>query len=114
PKLCGSAIGRFDITGPGYPMETTSYLHSLTAFRTPDTICWAVIVGPDASLQGSFCPVASILTCVPPTSTTSTFILKPGHFPPAFNVGLMSVAHLDSITAIRSFHDLLNDLAPSS
>src|SRR5258707_985964 len=88
PRLCGSAIGRFDITGLGYLMETKSHLHLLTAFRTLGTICRAVIVGPDASLKGSFCPVASILTCAPPTSTTSTFILKPWSLPPCFQRGL--------------------------
>src|SRR5262249_16818841 len=30
--------------------------------------------GPDANSRGLSCPIARIFTCVPPTSTTSTFI----------------------------------------
>ncbi len=39
----------------------------------PATIFWTVISGPEANRRGSAAPVTSILTFVPPTSTTSTF-----------------------------------------
>src|SRR5580704_10071363 len=58
-------------------MATTSYFQSLVICFTPATICLGVIFGPDGNFLGSFCPVARTLTLVPPTSTTSTFILKP-------------------------------------
>src|SRR5262249_22104212 len=47
------------------------------SFLTPTTICSAVSVGPEGNLRGSSCPVARILTVVPPTSTTSTFMATP-------------------------------------
>src|SRR6266550_3730032 len=55
-------------------MDTTSYFHLCASALTPVTICSAVRVGPDTNWRCSRCPVASILTCVPPTSTTSTFM----------------------------------------
>src|SRR5208282_5856469 len=41
-------------------------------FFTRPTILRGVIVGPDGYFRGSFCPVASSLTFVPPTSITRT------------------------------------------
>src|SRR2546428_11560993 len=58
------------MTGPGYPMETTEYFHPTAAFSTALTIFFAVISGPEGILTGFFCPVASTLMCVPPTSIT--------------------------------------------
>src|SRR5262249_17507795 len=51
-----------------------SYSQSAASFLTPSTICRADIPGPDSNFRGTFCPVVRIFTCVPPTSTTSTFI----------------------------------------
>src|SRR5215472_3636614 len=73
PRLCGSRRGCPLITGPGYPNDTRSKFQSLTQFLTSRTILLAVIVGPEAILRASFCPVASNLIFVPPTSMTSTF-----------------------------------------
>src|SRR5262249_35938777 len=44
---------------------------------TPRTICSAVSAGPEGNSRCSSCPVARIFTCVPPTSTTSTFMVYP-------------------------------------
>src|SRR5712691_7045123 len=74
PRLRGSATGRFRKTGPGKPIETASYFQSPVTFFTPATICLAVSVGPEANFRGSRSPLTSTLTCVPPTSTTNTFI----------------------------------------
>src|SRR5262249_61777195 len=52
---------------------TTSLVHALASFLTPDTISLGVNVGPDGNERSSVCPVARILTEVPPTSTTNTF-----------------------------------------
>src|SRR5262245_66224375 len=60
-------------TVPVYPIDTTSYLQSRASFLTPDAICLGVNVGPDGNERSSFCPLARILTEVPPTSTTNTF-----------------------------------------
>src|ERR1700720_3187834 len=73
PRLYGSAIGQPCKTGPGYPIDTTSYVQPRASFSTPDTICLGVNVGPDGNERSSVCPVAMILTEVPPTSTTNTF-----------------------------------------
>src|SRR5580704_12095831 len=54
-----------------------SYFQSAVAFFTRLTIFRGVMVGPDGYFLGSFCPVASTFTFVPPTSITSTF----GDFP---------------------------------
>jgi len=43
---------------------------------TPDTIRLGVNVGPDGNERRSVCPVARILTEVPPTSTTNTFLAE--------------------------------------
>src|SRR6266446_1165614 len=75
PRLRGSATGRPWRTGPGYPIDTTSYFQSPASFLTSDTIRLGVSVGPDANARRSCCPVARIFTEVPPTSTTSTFRL---------------------------------------
>src|SRR5262252_3181918 len=72
PRLYGSAIGQPCRIGPGYPIDTTSYVQSRASFFTPDTICLGVNVGPDGNERSSFCPVARILTEVPPTSTPNT------------------------------------------
>src|SRR5215467_15044038 len=53
-----------------------SYVHPLASFLTPDTIRLGVKVGPDGNDRRSVCPVARILTEVPPTSTTSTFLAE--------------------------------------
>src|SRR5262249_47599645 len=47
----------------------------------PATICLALNSGPERTLRYSFCPVARIFTCVPPTSTTSTFRWDPRGIP---------------------------------
>src|SRR6266850_1960648 len=72
PRLCGSRSGCPLMMGPGYPRDTRSNFQSFTHSLTTRTILPAVIVGPDGILRGSFCPVASILMFVPPTSTTRT------------------------------------------
>src|SRR5438045_2321748 len=72
PKLAGSADGRPARTGPGNPIETTSYLQSVASFFTPKTIRLGVSVGPDRNDRLSVCPVARIFTDVPPTSMTNT------------------------------------------
>src|SRR5262245_48884934 len=53
-----------------------SYVHPRASFLTPDTIRLGVNVGPDENERRSVCPVARILTEVPPTSTTSTFLAE--------------------------------------
>src|SRR5262245_39675923 len=53
-----------------------SYVHPLASFLTPDTIRLGVKVGPDGNDRRTVCPVARILTEVPPTSTTSTFLAE--------------------------------------
>src|SRR5215470_6130827 len=76
PKLGGVVPQLVDFlsTGPGKPMETVSYFQSAAIFFTPATICPAVSVGPEANLRGSLSPLTRILTCVPPTSITKTFM----------------------------------------
>src|ERR1700733_7403315 len=51
-------------------METQEYFQSLVAAFTSFTIFFAVIFGPESIFTGSFCPVASTLMCLPPTSMT--------------------------------------------
>src|SRR6516162_6114329 len=58
--------------GPGKPSDTQSNFQSRTNFLTTRTIRRGVMVGPDGYLRGSFCPVASTLTFVPPRSITRT------------------------------------------
>jgi len=58
--------------GPGKPSDTQSNFQSRTNFLTTRTILRGVMVGPDGYFRGSFCPVASTLTFVPPMSMTST------------------------------------------
>src|SRR5215467_4373029 len=53
-----------------------SYVHPVAIFLTPDTIRLGVKVGPDGNDRRSVCPVARILTEVPPISTTSTFLAE--------------------------------------
>src|SRR5215510_3272403 len=53
-----------------------SYVHPMASFFTPDTFRLGVKVGPDGNDRRSVCPVARILTEVPPTSTTSTFLAE--------------------------------------
>src|SRR5229473_2853541 len=72
PRLWGSRRGCPLMIGPGYPKATRSNFQSLTHSLTTRTILPAVIVGPEGILRGSFCPVASSLMFVPPTSTTRT------------------------------------------
>src|SRR5271168_283398 len=50
-----------------------SYSQSRAPCFTICTIFCAVMAGPEGYLRGSFWPVASIFTFVPPTSTTKTF-----------------------------------------
>src|SRR4029077_20331894 len=73
PRLCGSRRGCPLIMGPGNPSDTQSNFQSRTDFFTKRTILRGVILGPDGYFRGSFSPLASILTCVPPTSITRTF-----------------------------------------
>src|SRR5215472_9567474 len=75
-RLRGSWRIRPCSTGPGYPMETASYSHWAVAvsFLTWETICLAVILGPETNFWGAFFPEASIFTCVPPTSIANTFM----------------------------------------
>src|SRR6266481_3596830 len=72
PRLCGSRRGCPLITGQGNPSDTQSNFQSRTDFLTKRTILRGVIVGPDGYFRGSFSPLASILTFVPPTSITRT------------------------------------------
>jgi|SRR5215472_8950116 len=60
------------MTGPGNPSDTQSNFQSRTDFLTTRTILRGVMPGPDGHFRGSFCPVASILMLVPPTSITRT------------------------------------------
>src|SRR5262245_26417170 len=59
--------------GPGKPNETRSNFQSRTDLLTAWTILRGVMVGPDGYFRGSFWPLASILTFVPPRSMTRTF-----------------------------------------
>ena len=63
-------MGRSCTTGPGYPIDTTSYSQPSASFLTLETICRAVKVGPESISRLSFSPEARILTWVPPTSMT--------------------------------------------
>src|SRR5215472_17463952 len=72
PRLWGSRRGHSLMMGQGRPSDTQSKLQSPTNFLTIRTILRGAMVGPDGNLRGSFCPVASILTFVPPTSITRT------------------------------------------
>src|SRR5260370_33448218 len=72
PRLWGSRRGCPLMIGPGYPKATRSNFQSLTHSLTTRTILPAVMVGPEGILRGSFCPVASSLMFVPPTSITRT------------------------------------------
>jgi hypothetical protein len=56
------------------PIDTTSYLQSPASFLTLETICCAVIVGPDSISRLSCSLLARILTWVPPTSMTRIFM----------------------------------------
>src|SRR3954465_10579896 len=51
-----------------------SCVHPTASFLTSVTIRLGVSVGPDGKDRRSCCPLARILTEVPPTSTTSTFL----------------------------------------
>src|SRR5215831_16443627 len=73
-RLCGSWRIWPCSTAPGYPMETASYSHWAVSFLTWETICLAVISGPETNFCGVFSPEASIFTCVPPTSIANTFM----------------------------------------
>src|SRR5260370_42566395 len=70
PRLWGSRRGCPLMIGPGYPNVTRLNFQSLTHSLTSRTIFPAVMVGPEGHLRGSFCPVASSLIFVPPTSIT--------------------------------------------
>src|SRR5215510_11410142 len=76
PKLYGSAIGRPRRTEPGQPIETASYAQSAASCFTPETISLGVSFGPDGRFRCILCPLARILTEVPPMSTTSTFLTR--------------------------------------
>src|SRR5215470_15538850 len=60
-------------------MDTASYFQSPASFLTPATIRFGVMVGPDGNLRDSSCPVARILTWVPPRSIASTFMMNSPH-----------------------------------
>src|SRR5215469_11508037 len=62
------------MTGPGYPIATQSNCHSAASCLTPDTILAGVRFAPETNFRGASFPVARIFTCVPPTSTTRTFL----------------------------------------
>src|SRR6476619_2879605 len=70
-------MGRSCTTGPGYPIDTTSYSQPSASFLTLDTIWRAVKVGPESISRLSFSPEARTLTWVPHTSMTSIFIGGP-------------------------------------
>src|SRR5271170_60160 len=53
-------------------MATQSYFQERVAFLMTRIILAAVMEGPEGIFTGSFCPVISSLTCVPPTSITRT------------------------------------------
>src|SRR6186997_2806827 len=53
-----------------------SCVHPTASFLTSETIRLGVSVGPDGKDRRSCCPLARILTEVPPTSTTSTFLTE--------------------------------------
>ena len=76
PRLCGSATGRPRRTGPGIADRHHVIRPSAASFLTPETIRLGVSVGPDGNDRRSCCPLARILTEVPPTSTTSTFLTE--------------------------------------
>src|SRR6202047_2742535 len=57
-------------------MDTRSYIQSPASFLTPETIRLGVSVGPDKNDRRSLCPVARILTELPPTSTASTALTE--------------------------------------
>src|SRR5215831_17834570 len=73
-RLWGSRRGHSLMMGPGKPSEIQSNFQSRTDFLTTWTILRGVMVGPDGYFRGSFCPVASILTFVPPRSMTRTLL----------------------------------------
>src|SRR5262249_12107345 len=56
--------------------ETASYAQSAASCFTPETISLGVSFGPDGSFRCILCPLARILTEVPPMSTTSTFLTR--------------------------------------
>src|SRR5262249_21005861 len=94
PRLCGSDTGRPRMTGPGYPMDTALYVQPAASLLTRETIRLGVNIGPESTCRCVVSPVTRILTCVPPTSTTRTFIR--GSTYPAF----LNCALLDTITSI--------------
>ena len=59
------------------PFLLSESFRSATSFLTPKIMCSGDIFGPDGNLRGALCPLARIFTLVPPTSTTSTFMVKP-------------------------------------
>src|SRR6516162_6601798 len=71
-RLWGSRRGHSLMMGPGKPSEIQSNFQSRTDFLTTWTILRGVMAGPDGYFRGSFCPLASILTFVPPRSMTRT------------------------------------------
>ena len=44
------------------------------SFKTADTICLGVKVGPEGNFRGSVWPLTRALTLFPPMSMTSTFM----------------------------------------
>src|SRR5262245_62447432 len=109
PRLCGSDTSLPCTTGPGYPIDTTSYFQSLVNRLTSDTMRRAVSVGPESNLRASCCPVARTFTWVPPTSIASTFIVPRfptngalGRASPAADAARMSSAGLPHDVALRS------------
>src|ERR1041384_3599011 len=96
PRLCGSTTGRPCRTAPGYPIATASYDQPSARRFTAATARRGVNVGPDATLRGTRDPVARILRCVPPMSTTRTFMVLRSLSGGGFQLGL------------RRFDDLLH------
>ena len=78
PRLCGSANGRFRTYRFRGSQWTSRHTASpLASFRdSGDHLLRRHAPGPDGNLRGSSCPVARILTFVPPISITSTFMMK--------------------------------------
>ncbi len=70
PRFTGSERGPCAPVSPGYPTDTASKVQSLHSRSAAFTIRCGVRVPPEAILRASEWPVASILTLVPPTSTT--------------------------------------------
>ncbi len=86
------------ITGPGYPMEATSYFQSLAELFTQLHIIWAVIFGPDGVFRSVLCPGRKDLH-VSSTDINHQHSLRNGHAP--------SVVSLNEFILLRSLFALV-------